>query len=81
MKGYADLTDMPEEDRITTIGKAAMAGNVVAFCVDDEPADKVTRYVKKLLERFPDLEEMDRFKGPAKGVVTVKVRKKVRGMG
>jgi hypothetical protein len=80
MKGYADLADLPEDDRIALIGKAAMAGNVVAVCVDDDPTDKADRYIAKLLKRFPQLEEVERFSGPIKGVTTIKVRKKSSGM-
>lgn len=75
MKGYADLADLPEDQRITIIGQTAMKGGVIAVCVDADPG-KADRYVRKLLTRFPELEEVERFAGPVAGVVTVKVRKK-----
>ncbi len=74
-KGFADLADLPEDRRITIIGQAAMAGNVVGVCVDADHG-KADRYVRKLLERFPDLEEAGRSAGPVAGVVTIKIRKK-----
>lgn len=75
MKGYADLADLPEDDRIAIIGQTAMKGGVIAFCVDADRG-KADRYMAKLLNLFPDLEEMERFSGPVPNVVTVKVRRK-----
>lgn len=80
MKGFADLADLPEDRRIALIGQAAMAGDVVAFVVDTDPG-KADRYVRKLLEKFPELEEESRFTGPIAGAVTVKVRKKKKTGG
>jgi hypothetical protein len=60
IKGFADLADLPEDDRITVIGQAVMDGNQVAVPVDEEGPDgyeKADRYVKKLLERFPSREK------------------------
>lgn len=70
MKAFIDVAGSPEDDRIGAIGRLAMNGLKVAFCTDDEPG-KADRYVKKLLERFPSLQEDSRSKGP--GVVTVNV--------
>ena len=57
-KAFADLANLPEDDRIALIAEAAAAGNIVGVFVDnDESAD---RYTKKLdakgvrvLERVP----------------------------
>lgn len=46
MKAYADLADLPEDDRIAIIGTSAES-TVVGFFVDDDA--KADRYVKKLL--------------------------------
>jgi hypothetical protein len=75
MTAFADIADLPEDDRITIIGQQAMNGGVIAFCTDIDPG-KADRYVRKLLAKFPELEELGRFDGPVAGVVTVKVRKK-----
>lgn len=48
MEGYADLADLPEDDRIAIIGKTAATGRVVGFFVDDDA--KADRYIKKLLD-------------------------------
>ena len=77
MGKYVDLSDLADEDRrIARIGEAMMAlpaGRMVAFITDDEPPEKVERYVEKLLARYPELRVVDRFKGPAPGVVTVRI--------
>ena len=75
MPHYEDLGDLPEDRRITQIGQTAMTGKTVAFVTDDDPG-KADRYIRKLLARFPDLEEFQRFNGPIPGAITIKVRKK-----
>jgi hypothetical protein len=68
MKGFADLADLPEDDRIAIIADAART-QIVGFFVDDE--DKADRYIRKLgdrvrvIERRPDV--------LVKGTVFVKV--------
>jgi len=47
MKGYADLADLPEDERIDIIGRTAAGGQIVGFFVDDQK--KAARYIKKLL--------------------------------
>ena len=49
MKAYADLADLPEDDRIDIIGRSAET-TVVGFFVDDDK--KADRYIAKLLKRF-----------------------------
>jgi len=79
IKGYADLADLPEDERVRIIGEYAMAGNQVGVPVDEEGPDgyeKADRYVKKLLARFPLLEFVSKGKGPVANVVTFIVRRK-----
>lgn len=71
-KAYADLADLPEDDRIRIIGTTAMGGNVVGFFVDDERG-KPDRYINKLLKWFPTISVMYRGPGPIKGVILIKV--------
>jgi hypothetical protein len=79
MKGYADLADLKEDDRITAIGNTVMSGPassadkpmMVAFVVDDHA--KADRYVEKLQKRFPGIRIIDRFDGPVANTVTVRV--------
>ena len=79
MKGYADLAELKEDDRITTIGKAVMnapassadAPLVIAVVVDDHP--KADRYVEKLQKQFPGIRIIDRFDGPVPNTVTIRV--------
>lgn len=52
-KGYTDLADLPEDDRITVIGEYVMRTRETAGVpVDDEPG-KPGRYIAKLEARFP----------------------------
>lgn len=46
-KAFADLADLPEDERIAIIGKTAASGQIVGFFVDDDA--KADRYVRKLL--------------------------------
>ena len=69
MKAFADLADLPENDRIAIIAKAAEE-HIVGFVVDDEP--KADRYIDKL-KAYPLVRFIDRGKGPVKGTVLVRV--------
>lgn len=77
---YKDLADLPEDDRIVMIGTACMQlelGRTGAFVTDDDPPDKVERYKEKLFAKFPQLEFVRQFNGPAAGMISVIVRRKV----
>lgn len=72
-EGFADLADLPEDERIAMIGHYVTAhGKTVAVCVDDVQA-KVDRYVRKLREGFPGLVILDITKGPVAGARTIRV--------
>jgi hypothetical protein len=68
MKAFADLADLPEDERIAVIAATAQT-QVVGFFVDDDV--KADRYIRKLgdrvrlIERKPDV--------LVKGTVFVKV--------
>lgn len=49
-KAFADLADLPEDERIAIIGQTAEAGQIVGFFVDDDL--KADRYIKKLLAGY-----------------------------
>ena len=75
---YADLADLEEDKRIMTIGSAVMQlppGSSVAFVTDDDH-DKAERYIRKLLERFPEVVVLKRLGGPVRGTVSVIVGRK-----
>lgn len=60
MKGYADLADLPEDERIAIIARTAAAGNTVAVFVDNDcVADRYTKKLEKLnvrvVERRPNV--------------------------
>ena len=70
-KGFADLANLPEADRIDAIAHYVRDhGLTVAVCVDDEPG-KPERYAAKLREMGCRIVEQT--KGPIVGVVTLKV--------
>lgn len=76
---YQDLADLPEDDRIQIVGESCMElepGHTGAFVVDDDPPEKVERYKQKLFSRFPQLEFVRQFNGPAEGTISVMVRKR-----
>lgn len=71
---FADVADLPEDDRIRLIGEYCQKnpGKLVGVVTDAEPG-KLDRYVAKLTARFPKVREVDRFDGPTAGSVTARV--------
>lgn len=72
MKAYADLADLPEDERIRAIADTAMHGHTgVAFVVEDDA--KADRYIEKL-KKF-NVHVAARGEGPVAGTVFVRVEK------
>lgn len=73
MKGFADLADLPEDERIALIADTAKAnaGAVIGVAVDDEAA-KVARYRAKLAAH--GLTVIDVQPGPVAGAQFIRVR-------
>jgi hypothetical protein len=70
-RGFADLADLPEDERIKFIAHHVLAhGLTVAVCVDDE-VGKPERYAEKL--RALGVAVLSQDKGPVANVVTLKV--------
>ena len=70
-RGFADLADLPEDERIEAIAHHVRDhGATAAVCVDDEPG-KPERYARKLAARGCRI--IEQAKGPVAGVVTLKV--------
>lgn len=69
MKAFADLADLPEDDRIAIIAESAKT-HIVGFVVDDHP--KADRYCEKLA-KYPAIRVIDRADGPTTGAVIVRV--------
>lgn len=67
---YADLADLPEDERIAIIGQQAENGKRVAFVVEDDA--KAERYIRSLLLRFT-VKILERGAGPVPNTVYVKV--------
>lgn len=70
MVKYADLADLPEDDRIAIIGKTAEAGKLIAVAIDDDPK-KVKRYIKKVTKRFPKARHIATLPGLVANTVTI----------
>ena len=68
-KGFADLADLPEDERIRLIAGTAAHGHVIAFIVEDD--QKADRYIAKLA-KYP-VRVIDRSAGPVKGTIAVRV--------
>lgn len=71
MKAYADLADLPEDDRIEAIARAA-ANCVVGFVVDDDR--KADRYIEKLKAypvRLIDRKPLNLYRGATTVLVRV----------
>ena len=74
MAQYADLADLPEDERIAIIGRTAESGKRVAFVVEDDA--KANRYMTKLAARF-QVSVDKKLEGPIKGkTVTIIVTKR-----
>lgn len=73
MTKYADLADLPEDDRVDIIGRTAEGGQKVAFVVEDDL--KADRYIRKLSARF-NVEIEKRCAGPVKDTISVIVAKR-----
>lgn len=72
MKAYADLADLPEDDRIRIACETAVAnGAIVGLVTDDEPG-KPERYIRKL-GRYQGIRVIDRKPGPVKNTVMIRI--------
>lgn len=79
MPFYKDLADLPEDRRIEIIGRYVRINKKpVAFVVETGGSDegKGDRYLKKLLDKFPDLKLISRFPGPIRNTELIKVELK-----
>lgn len=73
MTEYADLADLPEDDRIAIIGRTAEGGQRVAFIVEDHV--KANRYIEKLTKRF-SVSVAKRLTGPIKDTISIVVTRR-----
>jgi hypothetical protein len=64
-----------EDEQIALMGPAILvATGLVGVVVDAEPgSEKLNRYVRKLIERFPGVQEYDRYPGPVAGAETARM--------
>lgn len=71
VKGFADLNDVPEDDRIAIIADAAASGVVVGFVVENYA--KADRYIAKITQRDQRVRVLSRGPGPIPDSVLVRV--------
>jgi hypothetical protein len=57
---FADLADLPEDERISAIGRAAARGQVVGVALEKDEPEKIARYIKKITTLYPGVKELDR---------------------
>ncbi len=72
-----DLYDVEEDERITLIGNTCMIRGHAVFMVDSGPKypDKADRYVRKVREKFPRVQEVGRsVDNPVPNVTTIELR-------
>lgn len=79
LKGFADLADLPEDDRIGIIGRMVMDKGITAAVVVDADPGKAERYEEKLTSRFPGVRVIERVPGPVANTITLKVGPKHEG--
>lgn len=70
---YMDLADLEEDQRIDQIGHIVTAHQKTAAVIVDSDPGKADRYIRKLLERFPGIEVLEKVPGPVSNTITVKV--------
>ncbi len=70
MKAYADLADLPEDERIRLAAETALCGHIVGVVTDDE-LGKPERYIRKL--EAHGVRIIDRSAGPVKHTVLIRV--------
>lgn len=81
MGSFADLADLPEDDRIKLIGQYVTDnGGRIAVVVDNEPG-KADRYIRKITTRFPEVELHHMHAGPVENCTSLTFRRKMRGGG
>lgn len=70
-KGFADLADLPEDERIDIIAHHVLAHGLTAGVVVDDVPGKPERYARKLEER--GCRVVEQVKGPVANTITLKV--------
>lgn len=53
MTKFADISKLPEDDRIKLIGNLVMGKRLSTWCLTDDEPDKPERYRRKMKQWFP----------------------------
>jgi len=70
MKGFADIADLDEDDRIALMADAVALGNVIGCAIDDIP-EKIERYIEKMTE-YPHVRHIVTDPGLVENTVTIR---------
>lgn len=70
MTAFADLADLPEDERLALIAATANHGHIVGVAIDDE-SEKIERYIRKL--KALGVRIIDQRPGPVPNCVMVRV--------
>lgn len=76
MKGYADLADVPENQRIRIIAAHVVDRSEKVAVAIDADEKKIARYIRKFHEARPGLIEVERRPGLVPNTVTLFVNPK-----
>lgn len=73
LKGYTDLAELPEDDRIKIICEMTLERKLkTCFIVEDD--EKADRYIEKCKQRYPKIVIGKKVRGfPTVGVISVPV--------
>lgn len=80
MKGYSDLADLPEDDRIAAIGRCVTTQKLTVAVAVDDKRKKIDRYRRKLETRFPGLLDIEEVGALTPGVMILKVKPKLQNV-
>ena len=70
MKGFADLADLPEAERVKIIAETAASGKIVGVVLERDEK-KIKRYIEKIT-RDPNVVLVERGKGLTKDTVLLR---------
>ena len=76
VKGFADLANLPEDERIDLIGRYVIeTKQTVGVLTDSGRGDecKPQRYIDKIKKRFPSVQIIGKEPGPIKNTICIRV--------
>lgn len=74
MKGFADLADLPEDQRIAIIAATVADKQLTVAVALEDDAKKIARYEKKIRAARPGLLDIERGPGLVPNTITLRVK-------